>query len=427
MNPVSVAIKGKGPLNLLRRSMVIGGRYGITPGKLDRALARLAAALGQFGCSATFPITAVALRRSPHIVRRYQEQGIEFAIHGYRHLDYSQLSPAGQSDHLQLAREAFAQTGIQVSGYRSPYLRWNPDTVAALSQQGFSYDSSQALTWNVVGDHETPAYSRVVGFYGALPIDDYPSLPSLEDNLVRIPYSLPDDEALVERLDLKIAAEMSALWLAILRCTYELGELFTIGLHPERVNLCLEPLTDVLAEARSLTPPVWIARLDEIATWWRSRSGATYQLVQETENSYRLIVNGPVGTTLLARSVELDVPAMPWVDGYRRVLSNECVFRAHQLPLIGLSPDSPSALGSFLRQQGYLVEKGANAQACATYLKQTEFTSADERPLLAQLEEGTWPLLRLARWPGGAKSTLSVTGDIDALTVWDYGLRFLGN
>ena len=44
-----------------------------------------------------------------------------------------------------------------------------------------------------------------------------------------------------------------------------------------------------------------------------------------------------------------------------------------------------------------------------------------------ELETGRFPLLRLGRWPGGAKSALAVTGDVDALTIWDYALRFFGH
>jgi hypothetical protein len=32
----------------------------------------------------------------------------------------------------------------------------------------------------------------------------------------------------------------------------------------------------------------------------------------------------------------------------------------------------------------------------------------------------------LGLWPAGARSALAVTGDIDALTLWDFGLRLLG-
>lgn len=50
----------------------------------------------------------------------------------------------------------------------------------------------------------------------------------------------------------------------------------------------------------------------------------------------------------------------------------------------------------------------------------------DERPLLAQIEQGDFPLICLGSWPNGACNTFCVTGNIDTLTIWDYGLRFPG-
>jgi len=100
MNPISVAIKGKGSLNFLRRGVSIASRYGMTAAKMNQALEQFAAILHRFGCGATFPITAIALQRTPHIVRKYQAQDIEFAVHGYCHQDHSQLSQVEQLAHL---------------------------------------------------------------------------------------------------------------------------------------------------------------------------------------------------------------------------------------------------------------------------------------------------------------------------------------
>jgi hypothetical protein len=44
---------------------------------------------------------------------------------------------------------------------------------------------------------------------------------------------------------------------------------------------------------------------------------------------------------------------------------------------------------------------------------------------LAQVEGTGCPLVRLGRWPNAARSALAITGDIDALTLRDYGFRFL--
>ena len=260
----------------------------------------------------------------------------------------------------------------------------------------------------------------MLDFYGAHSASDYPSLPQVIGDLVRIPYCLPDDEALVDRLQLTGTEPMAGIWLAILRRTYELGELFTLGLHPERIALCGEALQAALAEARSLSPPVWIARLEEIVDWWRGRAAATYQVTKLAASAFRLTVDGPPGVTVLSRGVKVEAPTEPWFGDYQRVLGNELVFQSEQLPFIGVSPGSSPALVSFLQQQGYLVARDSDAALC---LQQEDFGLEDERALLRRIEEGKWPLLRLARWPDGARSALSITGDIDALTLWDYALR----
>lgn len=430
MSTLSLAIQGKGALNALKRGVNIARRYGVTLDKMGRALAEFAAVLQRFECHATFPLTAAVLRRNPGVIRKYQAGGIEFAIHGYRHVDYSQLSPAEQAAHLRSAGEIFAQVGVQAMGFRSPYLRWNSATLAALRQQGLAYDSSQGLAWDVLEDAATPAYLHVLGFYGALSASAYPAVPSLEDGLVRIPYSLPDDEALVERLALKAPAQMNAPWLAMLRRTYELGELFTIGLHPERMAACREPLIAVLAVARQCLPAVWIARLDEVAAWWRERTAAAVEVAGdvagEGAGGLRVTVSGPAGTTVLARAVEVDGPTASWADGYRVVQATTFTVHAAVRPVIGLARTCSPRLADFLRQQGYIVATADEDRSYAYYFDRAEFADEHKRPLLEQIEGGGRPLVRLGRWPAGARSALCVTGDIDSMTLWDYGLRFLG-
>jgi hypothetical protein len=295
-----------------------------------------------------------------------------------------------------------------------------------LRQQGFVYDSSQGLAWDVLDGREAPAYLRELSFCGALPAAQYPSLPRIEDNLVRIPYSFPDDEVLVERLTLKTPTQMSDLWLGILNRTYELGELFTLGLHPERTELCQEPLTATLAQARSLTPPVWIARLDEIAAWWQARSQASVCVTDDGEGQLRLEVIGPPGVTVMARGVKADTPATSWMEGYSQLASNTFVMSAALRPFVGVSADTSSRLVGFLREQGYVVEVSAARGRFSYYIDQAQFSTEQERPLLAEIEGSGHPLVRLGRWPNGAHSALAITGDIDAFTWWDFGLRFLG-
>jgi peptidoglycan/xylan/chitin deacetylase (PgdA/CDA1 family) len=393
---------------------------------MERALQRFGHILEGFQCSATFPIVGLVLGRNPHMIKEYQDLGIEFASHGYRHIDFCQLSQEEQSVELLQAKELFEGMGIAVQGFRGPYLHANQDTLTVLQQQGLSYDASQALTWDVFDGHRTPAYAHVLDFYGALSARAYPSLPSLEGNLVRIPCSLPDDEALVNRLSLVGTAQMKAPWMAILHRSYELGELFTLALHPERISVCEEPLAAILSEARELDPPVWIARLDEIALWWRAREQTLVKIQEIAEARYRVTIAGPSGTVALVRGVELDAATRPWAEGYQQVQATAFTVHTPVRPLIGLSPAAAPTLCSFLQQQGYVVQVSEQDRGYVCYLDQTAFAREDQRWLLDHVERTAHHLVRLGRWPNGARSALAITGDIDALTLWDYGLRWLG-
>ena len=65
---------------------------------------------------------------------------------------------------------------------------------------------------------------------------------------------------------------MSQPWITILAETHRRGELFSLGLHPERIFLLETPLRAAMEMAKGLRPSVWFARLDEIARWWLARS-----------------------------------------------------------------------------------------------------------------------------------------------------------
>ena len=428
IKPLTTALTGKGPATLFKRVWTIGKRYGLTVVRMERSLAQLSQILRQFDCRATLAVTAVALPRNSAVIQECQAQGIEFAVHGYRHIDYTQLSLEEQCAHLRKAAQVFRDLGIHFDGFRCPYLRWNDGILAALDQAGFAYDGSASLVWNVAGAHVTESYERVLHFYGAQPAADYMALPALNTakNLVRIPYCLPDDESLVERLGWDSPAEMDQVWPAMFRQIHDQGELFTLGLHPERIEDCSSALMATLQEVRAVAPTVWCARLNEIAAWWKARYAAAVDVTDIQEDLLQLTVHGPEGTTLLLRSLEANTATEPCFDDYQRATEMPCVVRVHQRPFIGVSPGVAPALTCFLKQQGYLVETALNPGLYTVYLDGETFSRQEERNLIRQIEEARFPLVRLGRWPNGAHSALAITGDIDALTLWDYGLRFLG-
>ncbi|MDX1521189.1 MAG: polysaccharide deacetylase family protein [Anaerolineae bacterium] len=395
---------------------------------MDRALNQLSQMLQEFDCRATLPITTVALARNSRVIKKYQAQGIEFAIHGYRHIDHSQLSLDDQEIRFRKASQVFQREGITCTGFRCPYLRWNDGTITALSRVKLSYDSSNSLVWDVGQKHVTNRYYRALDFYGAQPASKYLATPSLDTkhDIVRIPYCLPDDESLIERLEWRSEAEMDAVWPAMFRQIHADGELFNLGLHPERTADCARGLRATMQAVRSVEAEVWRATLNEIAIWWKARYQATVSTTSFEDDQLVISVNGPPGATLLVRGLTVESRHTQAFDGYLQAQEIPCVVRTTQRPFIGVSPNSSSKLTHFLKQHGYIVETSEEAGHYSLYLDQTWFKPENERHLVSQIESGDFPLVRLGRWPHGARSAFCVTGDIDALTMWDYGLRFVG-
>jgi hypothetical protein len=210
------------------------------------------------------------------------------------------------------------------------------------------------------------------------------------------------------------------------RQIHERGELFSLGLHPERVADCSDALIATLRAVHAVGPAVWRACLRDIVAWWRARTDTTLVICDVEDNVLQLSVNGPAGVALMLRSLDVKTAAEPWFDGYQLASEIPCVVQANRRPFIGVPPDAVPGLTYFLKQQGYIVETSLQPDLYSLYLDRSSFSREDERPLIAQIEEADFPLVRLGRWPDGARSAFCVTGDIDALTLWDYGLRLSG-
>lgn len=431
MKPILFATQAKGLSAFLKRSCSITSRYGITSRRMDQSLHLFTKILRQFDCGASFALTAIVLERHGDIINKYLDQNVEFIVHGYTHIDYSQLPPEEQVAHLYRAREIFADAGITVTGFRSPYLRCASHLNTAIETTGFSYACNQPIIWDVLNIAGLPpsayhSYERAINFYTPWSANERSSLPRLYNNLVEIPVSLPDDEIILDRLQDTSNIAIKQVWQRILSETYQREELFTVQLHPERIALCERALSAVLSKAHTLTPSVWIARLDEVDTWWRARATTKVSVSEITDNTWRLSVIGPSEITILARGVEITEPTKPWADNYQRIMTATSMIRAPCYPFIGVSPVCPQTLTSFLHQQGYIFQISENSRPYSVYFNQSNFDSKDECSVLAQIEQNAQSLVRLGHWPNGARSALCVTGDIDALTLWDYGWRLFG-
>jgi peptidoglycan/xylan/chitin deacetylase (PgdA/CDA1 family) len=433
VNIVAFVSKSRGFRDLASRITAILSHFGITAKKFETKLDRYSFITRGLGCIPTFCVTAVTLKRHPRLMRELCQQGSQFAIHGYIHTDYSVLPLEKQAKHFSKAIQAFRKYHIPFAGFRAPFLRINDQTPEALRRLKFTYDSSYVLRWNVfdktkfsVGSQR--AYDQLLDFYQPREAEKYLALPRSTDGFIEIPVSIPDDEVMVDRLGITDVSEISEIWAAILQITYKRGELFTLQLHPERISLCGSALADVLGRAKDLNPPVWVPTLREIAEWWKERASSDLKVSSLSNGRYQVLAHCSDRATLLSRNCKVSAPVTEWANGYQRVIARDFVVASDKRPVIGVGLDSSLAAVNFLVNEGFVVERSNEADNYGIYLANlTHFEESDEKPLAEKIEQSDVPLLRYWRWPNGAKSALSVTGDIDSVTLTDFVLRIFEN
>jgi len=434
MNWLQYILKNRGPASIVTRIGSIGSRFGPTPRRIVSCLEAFLETTDQHGCAPTFAITATVLGRHPAVGHMLLEQGAEVAVHGYVHTDYSRLPYAQQVEHLRRAREVFDHCGVPHRGFRAPYLFWNESLLRAVDEVGLTYDSSLLVGWDVVNQEKAlekgwnwAEYQRLMAIHRPQSANKVLSLPTVVVNgIVELPASYPDDESLVDWLGVRQPEDVTRLWLEAFRMAHERGELFTLQLHHERVPFCRPALEGVLAEARDARPSVWIATLGEIADWWQERQGFRCQYAQgETGyHTIRLLASGRA--TLLVKGVPpQSVTAEPWADGWWQVKGQAVTLSDETRPVIGVPKGAPEELAAFVQEEGFISEVGRR-HGQALYLERFDnFQEQDKRRVLALLDACPGPLVRIGRWPHGARSALAITGDIDAVTWWDFVWRLV--
>jgi peptidoglycan/xylan/chitin deacetylase (PgdA/CDA1 family) len=433
MNILRLLSKSRGSRNLLFRIFTILCRFGISARTFKHLLYRYVAITDSLGCVPTFAITAVTLKRHDKIIRELHKQGVKFAVHGYIHVDYRVVSVEQQAQHFNKAIKVFENSKIPSNGFRAPFLRINGRTPKVLGKLGFQYDSSHIINWDIIDQSKFSKqscreYKRLIDYYIPLNAEEYLSLPRFLNGFIEIPVSMPDDEAIVDRLGIRDKKEISRLWLDILQRTYDRGELFTVQLHPERINFCDRALIDVIQQAKQYNPPIWVATLQEITEWWREREEFTLEIDPQGDTKYAVKASCSERATLLLKNCKTDLPSTEWANGYRTISARDFVLESPVRPVIGVSPDSSPAAVKFLRTEGFIVEESNQPDLYGLYLDNlAQFEEADEKPLSEKVERSEAPLLRYWRWPDQARSAVSITGDIDSITLIDFLLRIFEN
>lgn len=412
--PRFVLAESRGLRNALGRLPTLWDRFGVTPAKSTRNLGRILEITDRYGVTPTFFVTAVTARRNPDVFHYLRDRGVEIGAHGFVHNDYAALSDAEQSHQVFRARDALAAIGLTVRGWRSPYSRTGAGIGQGLRRGGFVYDATPVFDWPAyqrerigLNGRSRHDYQRLRRLFGARDAGSLAVLPSLRDGYVEIPMSIPQDEDMVDRLHLS-PGEMSRVWLRMLQDSRAAGELFVICLHPERAALLARALDDTLAEA-TLLGDVWTARLGDIADWWLERSRT------------RVTLTGQPGGGGWRLAVEASQRVVTAYGGRDISGGGEMLIEAHRKPVVTLNESWPEPTRNRLTEAGYVVEAGPASEA-AIFLDD-EFRSTTEPEEVIRHLQGRDDLVRILPWPAGFRSSLCVSGDIDALTLFDFAMR----
>ncbi len=440
MDLVSFSLRTKGPRNFARRLWTVFARFGVTDARIRRSLYAIVEPLQRHDAAPTFFIPAVVLGRHPALLRELDAGGTEIGIHGMVHNDYRTLTKAAQLEQTERAISIFNKTNVPFGGFRNPYLGWTEESLDVFRTLGLAYESNEAVLHDVI-DLEQLAptiragYEKSFDLFQAIPCSAYTVRPHVEDGLVRIPTSIPDDEMLFDRLRITDPSEVGRLWSEVLRRVYALGGIYTLNLHPERGVLCQGALTTLLQAASSQPLPVWITRLRDVAAWWDERHAWTMAVEPAGDGKWSVCADCSPRAAVLVRGGALaDGAATPWEGAEATVAARQFVVRAERKPCIALSPETPAEVEDLLREQGYVVERaaGADADGYALALDVPEGFGetraeriARQGEVLRTAEAAPGPLVHFGLWPEGAKAALSITGDIDSITVQDFFLRIV--
>jgi peptidoglycan/xylan/chitin deacetylase (PgdA/CDA1 family) len=424
VNIFKFVFESRGLSNFARRSVQVVRRFGSGPRKMGKRFDRIMDVLDEFDVHPTFPITALPMSRNPSFAHRLLERGAELAVHAWTHTDLTSLDLALQSEHMGRAIQLFREHAVPYTGFRAPYLHWNDDTMRVVEDYKFRYSSNRTVFWNVIDEDSLQARQREGlergrAFYRPVDADQMIVLPYRFRGFVEIPVSLPDDEILLDRMYMNDADYLGEVWGRILEESYRRGDLFALQLHPERIDFFADALRGMLGVARSKKPGIWVATLDQIAEWW----------VDKAVNRIDLVRDGG--------KFRADIKACPGATVYWREKSSERVVepgtiavdagQGGERPCAGLLPGSDRKLIQRLTEMGYVVEVGDENEGYAVHLGRREDDDLETvLDCVAQLRACPGPLLRFGAWPHGNRSALAVTGDIDALTIWDFVHRLRG-
>ncbi|MFX0204197.1 MAG: polysaccharide deacetylase family protein [Candidatus Hodarchaeota archaeon] len=391
--------------------------------KMQSNLDLYLAILQKYAVAPSFAITAKTLAKHPKLVDNIMKKDVEFAIHGYQHIDYTRLSDEQLSRHLQKAIKIFREKNIPFLGFRFPYLRYNNTGIDILGSL-FCWDSSHTILWNILektefNNRNWRKYQTLLNQYTCKNSDNSPSLPRFRSNILEIPVSLPDDDLLIDRLGIKDEKILFQIWSQILKMTYIRGELLVLQLHPERISLYKETLENLLKTARASELKIWLTSLNSVYEWWKEKEGFWADIQEKGNDEYEIDAHCSRRATILVKTE--DSLEHNFFNNYKVINKNKFEIKSPKVPIIGIPKNCSPTLIQFFKNEGFIFEISEDENRYSVFLNDVEvFNEENEPKVLEEIKHTQLPLIRFWRWPNGCQSAFAITGDIDALTSMDF-------
>jgi hypothetical protein len=426
-------LKTKGFIGIPFRVAMLIKRFDLD-GHLMNSIVHEIETLGQeFGYAPAMIVPAVVVKRHAKAMSDVFHSSLEWGVHGHTHKSFRHFSLSRQKDELKKAKSLFSELGIDVHGFRAPYLSWTEDTLQAVGESDLCWDSDQSYMWDVPGQlmpKKTKWISEkaIRSFYNPLDARDHIVIPRLCNGVINIPVTLPDDEIIIDRFGIRDDTQISAIWMHVLEETVARGSIFVLQLHPERYPICQGAMRSLLEVARNPGKSIWTTGMNDVAEWWLHKRAFKFDFESLPNNEVKVRVNCDDRAAILGRNIACDVKTEPFDEHYELIRAKAFTLGpGKHLPCIGIPSGSPDSLYGFLDDMGFAYETmAARANYSLILDAYDSFGPDDEMALLQQIHATPNPILRFGLWPAPYKSAFLTSHDLDCVTLTDFLLRVFG-
>jgi len=266
LSRISHVLRESGLKQTVRKSLRTASRYGFSNRKMEnniQTFVDICRSHDAQGCTLFIP--GIVLRREGEFIGGLQSFA-ELGLHGLKHIHYDELSYDDQVRDFREGWGVLDSFGIKNGRiFRAPYGRANNETFRALKECGCGIDSSKTHIWDVLTT-DNRLYAKALEWYAPATSPT----PYLENGVLEVPFSLPDDEMLIDRLNLP-AEKVASAWKRIVTKAAETDQLFVLQLHPNRIRALKGALESVIREANERSMP--IGSIGTISRLWKDVRG----------------------------------------------------------------------------------------------------------------------------------------------------------